>query len=79
MAETVVYEGVSTDSMSHTIRRHDGTCLDVHDSYLRLKLQPDLSNIPLTPLAFRNEVDVGILKEKAQDLVRPRILTHIQQ
>ena len=79
MAETVVYEGASTDSMSHRIRRHYGTCLTVHDSYLRLKLQPDLSNIPSTPLAFRNEVDVGISKEETQALVRPCILTPIQQ
>ena len=79
MSETVVYEGASPDNMSHTISRHDGTRLTVHDSYLRLKLQPDLSNIPSTPLAFRNEVDVGISKEEAQALARPCILTPIHQ
>ena len=79
MAETLVYEGASPDSMAHTIRRHDGTCLTFHDSYLRLKLQPDLSNILSTPLALRNEVDVGISKEKTQTMARPRILTPIQQ
>ena len=79
MAETVVYEGASPDSVSHTIRRHDGTCLTFHDLYLCLKLQPDLSNILSTPLAFRNEVDVVISKEEAQALARPRILTPIQQ
>ena len=46
MAETVVYERGSPYSMSHTIRQHDGTHLTVHDSYLCLKLQPDLSKIP---------------------------------
>ena len=79
MAETVVYEGASPDSMSHTICRHDGTRLTVHDSYLRLKIQPGLSNITSTALAFRNEFDVGISKEEAQALARPRILTSIQQ
>ena len=79
MTETVVYEGASPDSMSHTIRRHDGTRLTVHDSYLRLKLQPELSNTLSTQLEFRNEVDVGIPKEEAQALARPRILTPIQQ
>ena len=79
MAETLVYEGASPDSMAHTIRRRDGTCLTFHDSYLRPKPQPDLPNIPSTPLAFRNEVDVGISKEETQALARPRILTPIQQ
>ena len=79
MAETVVYKGASPDSMFHTIRRHDGTCLTVHDSYLRLKLQADLSNIPSKPLAFRNKVDVGISKEETLFLSRPHILTSIQQ
>ena len=79
MAETVVYEGASPDSMSHTICQHDGTRLTVHDSYLRIKLQPDLSNIPSTLLASKNEVDVGISKEGAQALARPRILAPIQQ
>ena len=79
MTETVVYEGASPDSMSHTISQNDGTCLTVHDSYLCLKLQTDLSNIPSTPPAFRNEVDVGISKEETKTLARPRILTHIQQ
>ena len=71
MAETVVYEGASPDSMSHTIRRNDGTRLTVHDSYLSLKLQPDLSNIPSTPLAFRKEVDVGIyrLPQRSEEVV----------
>ena len=77
MAETVVYKETSPDSMSHTIRRNYGTCLTVHDLYLRLKLQLDLSNISSTPLAFRNEVDVGISKEETQALARPRILTPI--
>ena len=79
MAETVVYEGASPGSMSHTIRRNDGTRLTVHDSYLRLKLQPDLSNIPSKRLDFRNEVDVGISKEESQAMARPRILTPIQK
>ena len=79
MVETVVYEGASPDDMSHTIRPHDGTCLTVHDSYLRLKLQPYLSNILSKPLAFRNEVDVGISKEETLALARPHILTPIQK
>ena len=65
--------------MSHTIRQHDGTRLTVHDSFLHLNLQPNLSNIPSTPLSFRNKVGVGIYKEESQALARPRILTPTQQ
>ena len=79
MAETVFYKGASPESTSHTIRQHDGTLLTVHDSYLCIKLQPDLSNTLSTPLDPRNEVYVGIYKEEAQALVRPHILTPIQQ
>ena len=78
-AEMVVYEGASPDGLSHTIRRQDRTKLVVHDSYLRLKLQPDLSNIPASPLEFRREVGRGITTEEAQELARPRILTPVQQ
>ncbi|KAL7528961.1 hypothetical protein ACHAXR_004541, partial [Thalassiosira sp. AJA248-18] len=81
-AMTVVYEGASPDGKMHTVRCNDGTKLNVADSYLRLKLQPDLSNIPITPLDYQKEVGTvgtGISSEEAQALARPRILTPIQQ
>ena len=62
-SEIVVYEGASPDGLSCTVRKEDGTLLIVHYSNLRLKLQPDLSNISSTPLAFRNEVKKGFLKK----------------
>ena len=71
VAEIVVYEGSSPDRLSYTVRRKDGTRPVVHDSHLHLKLQPDLSNNPTTPLAFQNEVDKGISKEEAQLMARP--------
>ena len=37
----VVYEGASTDGMTHTIRLADGSKLPVHDSNLQLLDQPD--------------------------------------
>jgi hypothetical protein len=46
---------------------------------LRLKLQADLSNIPKTPFGYCKEVGHGILKEEAEALARPRILTPVQQ
>ena len=41
--------------------------------------QPDFSNIPSTPLDYRNEVGIGISKEAAQELAYPRILSPSQQ
>ena len=77
--ETVVYEGVMPDGLTHTVRRQDGTRLNVHDAHLRLKLQADLSNIPRTPLFFCKEIGKGITKEEAEILARPQILSPIQQ
>ena len=78
-AEIVVYEGAPPYGLYHTVRKEDGTRLIVHDSNLHLKIQPDLSNIPSTPLASRNKVNKGISKKEAQALAHPRILTPIQQ
>jgi len=77
--ETVVYEGVMPDGLTHTICQADGTRLQVHDAYLRLKLQADLSNLPKTPFDYCKEVGTGITKDEAEALARPRILTPIQQ
>ena len=45
-AETVVYEGVMPDGLTHTVQRQDGTHLNVHDAHLCLKMQANLTNIP---------------------------------
>jgi hypothetical protein len=68
LIETVVYEGVMPDGLTHTVRRKDGTRLNVHDAHLCLKLQADLSNIPRTPLDYCKEVGQGITKEEAEQL-----------
>jgi hypothetical protein len=78
-AETVVYKGVMSDSLIHTIRRADDTRLQVHDAYLRLKLQADLSNIPKTPYDYCKEVGTGLSKDEAKALACPQILTPLQQ
>ena len=62
-----------SDGLTHTVRRQDGTRLQVHDAHLCLKLQADLSNIPKTPLDYCKEVGKGISKEEAEALARPRI------
>jgi len=77
-SEMVIYEGVMPDGLTHTVRRKDGTRLDVHDAHLCLKLQADLSNIPKTSLDYCKEVGQGISKEEAKALARPRVLTPVQ-
>ena len=78
-AETVVYEGVMPDGLTHTVRRQDGTRLNVHDTHLHLKMQADLTNIPQMPLDYCKEVGKGKMKEEAEALARPRNLTPVQQ
>jgi len=77
--EAVVYEGASPDGMTHTIRKKDGTKIAVHDSNLQFLLQPDLSNLPSTPLDYCKEVGKGLSLEEAQRLARPRTLSPLQQ
>ena len=51
-AESVVYKGVMPNGLTHTVRRQDGTRINVHDAHLCLKMQADLTNIPQTPLDY---------------------------
>eukprot|EP00957_Ditylum_brightwellii_P193124 14704516-Ditylum_brightwellii.AAC.1 len=76
---TVVYKGASADKLTHTVCLQNGTKIDVHDSNLQLLDQPDLSNIPKTPLHYQNEVGYGLSLEEAQALVRPQPLLPLQQ
>jgi hypothetical protein len=77
--EMVVYKGVMSDGLTHTVRWHDGTRLNVHNAHLCLKLHADLSNIPRTPLNYCRKVGRGISKGEAEALARPQILTALQQ
>ena len=56
----VVYKGASANSLKHIIRLKDGARLDTNDSNLQLIDQPNFSNIPKTPLNYRNEVGTGL-------------------
>ena len=77
--ETVVYEGASADGLLHTIHLKDNTKLSVYDSNLQLLDQPSFSNIPNTPLDYRNEVGNGLTLDGAQALARPRTLSPLQK
>ncbi len=78
-SETVVYKGAMPNDLHHTIRWKDDTKLNVHDFHLQIKHQPDLSNIPSTPLDYCKEVGRGITREEAEQLACPCILSPIQQ
>ena len=56
----VLYERDSADVFLHTACFEDGTKLTVHDSNLLLLNQPDFSNMPKTPLDYRNEVGTSL-------------------
>ena len=75
----VVYEGGSVDGLLHTARFGDGAKLTVRDSNLQLLDQPDISNIPKTPLDYRNEAGTGLLLEEAQALSRKITISPSQQ
>ena len=76
---TAVYEGASANGLMHSIRLEGGARLNTHDSNLQLLEQPDFSNIPKTPLDYRNEVGRGLSLEEAQALARSRTLSPLQQ
>ena len=64
-SETVVYEGARAYGILHTIRLEDNTKLSVYDSKLQLLDQPDFSNMPNTPLDYRNAVGTGLTLREA--------------
>jgi len=78
-AETAVYEGVMPDCLTHSVRRQDGTRLNVHDAHICLKMQANLTYIPQTPLDYCKEVGKKISMEEAEALAHPRILSPVQQ
>ena len=57
---SAVYEGASVNGLKHTIRLEDSNRLDTNDINLQLLDQPDFSNIPRTPLDYRNEFGSGL-------------------
>ena len=65
---SVVYKGASADSLTHTIRLEDGSKLHIQYRNLQLIDQPDFSNLPKTPLDYRNEVGPGLTLLEAQAL-----------
>ena len=75
----VFCEGASADGLPHTVRLEYGTKLTFHDSNLQLLDQPNFSNIPKTPLDYRNEVGTGLSLEEAQALARPQTIPPVQQ
>ena len=78
-SEAVVYEGASADILSHTICMEDRSKLHIQNSNLQLIDQPDLSNLPKTPLDNKNKVGTGLTLQESQALALPRTLSPMQQ
>jgi hypothetical protein len=77
----VVYEGAVDDGLFHRIRKEDGSTVDVDASHLlMMHQQPDLTNVPSTPLDYQKEVENQYLSlDDAVRLARPQTLTPTQQ
>ena len=61
--DTVVYEGDSANGVNHTIQqKKDGTKLTTLESHLWVLDQPDLCNIPSTPLDYCKIFGKGLTK-----------------
>ena len=74
-----VYERANADGSLHTICLQDGTRLNVNDAHIQLLGQPDFSNMPKTPLDYRNEVGTGLSLQEAQALATPQVLSPLKQ
>ena len=75
----VVYEGENSDGLLHSALIEDGSKITVHESNLQLLDQPDFSNLPKTPLGYKNEVGTGLSLEEAQALARPQTISPLHQ
>ena len=51
---SAVYKVANDNGLKHTTCLEYGARLDIHNSNLQLLDQPDFSNIPKTPLDYRN-------------------------
>ena len=77
--EAVLYKGADSQGKYHIIKKKDGSKINIHCAHLQLLEQPDFSNIPKTPLDFKNKVGKSISTDEAQQLARPRSLSPLQQ
>ena len=73
----VVYEGSNANGLLYTARFEDSAKLTVYDSNLQLINQPNFSNMPKTPLDYRNEVVTGLSLKKKRKLWPDRSPYHL--
>ena len=76
---SVVYEGASANGFLHTARFEEGAKLTAHNINLQITDQRYFSNMPKTPLPYRNEVGTCILLEEVQALAIPLTISPLQQ
>ena len=69
----VVYEGAISNGLHHIVRCKDGSKIVVRNNNFQLLKQPDFTDMPKTPLGYRNEVGTGHTLQEAQTLARHTI------
>jgi hypothetical protein len=77
--ERAVYQGATPDGLWHTLCRQDSSKIVTPSSNLCFLDQPDFTNIPSTPLEYRQEVGISLTQKEAQDLAYPRVLSPSQK
>ena len=68
-------EGAET----HLIRFEDGRETTTTSSHIQFLEQPDLTNIPVDPESYTDEVQEGLTSEQIQEIARPTTLSPLQQ
>jgi hypothetical protein len=75
----VAYKGITANGLKNVMRHIDGSQSNVDQSHLLFTNQIGFENIPLMPLNYCKELDIGITQEQAQQLACTRALTPQQQ
>ncbi|KAL7496856.1 hypothetical protein ACHAWT_005049 [Skeletonema menzelii] len=76
-SSAVVYEGGSVNG-NHIIRTEHGDRIVTPAPHLKALNQPDLTNVPRTPLDYCKEIK-DVTQEELKELVYPRQLSPVQQ
>ena len=71
--------GKNEGAQIHLIRFDDGKETTTTSAHIQLLEQPDLTNIPVDPESYSNEVQEGLTSEQIREIARPKALSPLQQ
>ena len=66
-------------AQTHLIRFDDGKETTTTSAHIQLLEQSDLTNIPVDPESYSNEVQEGLTSEQIREIARPKTLSPLQQ